>query len=127
MHIKAKLVLQVSAVMSTNQAQGLMDIEPFIKEWAMKTYKTTRTKWFRKVKDTDLELKVDWSDVKFVHGEPSYEKKNSSPCDKVKILYKAQYNNRTNAVQEYSLNATTTSKSSCTVELTKGVTTGVDV
>lgn len=105
----------------------MIDINEIVKQWALQMFKITKNKEQSKISPDDLMFTVSWKKVKIVHKEPEYQDVNKPPEPKSNVLFKTTFRNHTDHEQEYSFKTERSTKSTCEVEVEKGVCYGQEL
>ena len=107
------------------------DIQRVVEEWAKDYFERKANRSEKKIIAKDyLAVEVDWKRVKFIDEEPVYDPhppKVGAGTPKHNILFHTTFSNKTDKVQKYHFETVRTTKSSCTVEIEKGYTKGVEM
>lgn len=106
---------------------SVVDIEAIIKQWALQMFKITRNKEQARIPVDDLLFNVNWKKIKITHKSPDYEEKTKPPEPKSQVLFKTSFRNNTEHEQEYSFKTERSTRSSCEVQIEKGVSYGEEL
>ena len=107
------------------------DIQRVIEEWARDYFERKANRSDRKILAKDyLNLDLDWKRVKFTDEEPVYDPqpaKAGTGTPKHNVLFHTTFSNKTDKEQKYNFETNRTTRSSCSVEIEKGYTMGMEM
>ncbi|XP_067939145.1 uncharacterized protein [Watersipora subatra] len=106
---------------------GILDLDDYITEWAWKMFDAVKTKDEAKISKDQLQLQINWGRVRFQHGEPEYSDKQIPVEPKGQVIFTTTFVNDTEVEHEYSFKTERSTKSTCEIEVSKGVTTGASM
>lgn len=117
--------------MSANLADyetDAIDLNSIVSRWALDMFTITAVdKRQKKLKQDEIELKFNWDGVASWSEEPVFEETKCLPHHKSNALFTTTFKNDTNIEQEYNFHTERSTRSSAEIEVSKGLTSTVEV
>ncbi|XP_013394012.1 uncharacterized protein LOC106161564 [Lingula anatina] len=105
----------------------VVDIEDIMKAYAKDVFDRTKDKEQKRIPDEALEYTINWKRVKFIHAEPVYGNETRPKHPQAQVLFKTFFTNNTDREQDYSFQTQRVTRSSCNVEIERGVMMGQEM
>lgn len=111
--------------------QARTDIQRVVEEWARDYFERKASRSERRLITKEyVNIQVDWKRVNFNDEEPVYDPeppKAGTGTPKHNVLFHTTFSNKTDKPQKYHFETQRSTRSSCTVEVEKGFTRGVEM
>jgi len=116
-----------NSMSSPAKAAEIVDLDDFIKKWAVQLFDITKNREQARISKDNLEFTVNWNRTKFVHNEPTFAEQTKPSTPKSHVLFKTLFTNSTDLEQEYCFKTERTTCSTCEVFVERAVTTGTEI
>lgn len=101
----------------------ITDIGEIVLLYAKDIFDRTKDKEQKKIPEEALSYNINWKNVRFIHEEPKYTDSLRPQHPKAQVLFKTYFTNNTDQEQEYSFKTERITRSTCEIQISRGVTT----
>lgn len=108
-------------------ASTVTDLDDVVKKWAWQQFCIVRSKEHSKLQYKDVAFNINWDRVKFTAGTPSFSDRRQPEKPHSQVVFKSNFENRTDHFQEHQFQTDRTTVSSCNTNITKGFTRGFNL
>lgn len=102
-----------------------IDLEERVTSWAWDMFAITAND--KKIARDSIQLHISWEKVRIMHGDPEYTGQGTPGEPTSKVVFSTKFDNTTDTEHEYNFRAERTTRNSCSVDMSKCVTTGSEM